>query len=267
MLEDTGLSGVCRWFITIDGDNETLPGFWNLRTENIPPELPSAQGRGVLSWNSYNPMTGLAYGNGGLKLWSFDFVSTMETHERAPSGSTVVDFCWDDSYVQMSAIMSITRPYASAVQAFCAGFREGAKMPLRYGESPGPAHSLSDLVHDVNMRRLVTWCSVGAHVEHGEHAIRGAILGFYMVHVVATVSLSEVSNLDFIHGLHAVQQNTPTNLNRCRELIWESTGIFIPIFGPRQSLFLVQSTRPTSGLEMHEAFLREQWKQPLTVPY
>ncbi len=250
------------FFITVDGDNEVLPEFWELETELIPPEF-RLDTKAVLSWNAYNPMTGLCYGNGGLKLWTHSFINEMITHEQTEG--KVVDFCWDSTYYQLQRIYSITRPYGSANQAFCAGFREGVKMPLVEGKPLDSIYETAGKAYRLNLHRLITWCSVGAHVNYGSHSVYGALFGFWSVHVKKTIPMEKVSDLDFIRGLYH-DPSTPgsplPDAKTMREDIQSRTGIDIPAFGAKQSKFVVEATRPYN---LSEPFERETWPSQLDV--
>ena len=246
-------------FITVDGDNETMPEFWQLYTEDIPRELTPQHGSFCLSWNAYNPMTGLCYGNGGLKLWSHRFVDELNTHENAEEA--VVDFCWHENYTQLARIYSTTRPYGSPRQAFTAGFREGAKMPLVNGKQLNSVYETAERAYGLNLKRLLTWASVGGHVENGSFSILGALFGFYSVHVTGDIQLRQVSDLDFVRGLYDGEIPEPRVM---REAIVAKTGLEIPLFGPKQSRFVVERTRPTN---LAAPFERESWPSPIDVKF
>lgn len=158
-------------FITVDGDNLVHPSFFDLEFQ-IPDHLSDC----VLSWAGRNVINGLVYGNGGLKLWTKDFVLGMKTHESADSDAESVDFCWDAKYVQLNGMYSDTLPNGSPFQAFRAGFREGVKMTLDRGVKIAPA-DIKDVVYEKNLKRLLIWASVGADAENGDWAIYGTRLG------------------------------------------------------------------------------------------
>src|ERR1035437_8957373 len=108
----------------------------------------------------------------------------MRTHEAADADDSrnQVDFCWEDSYVQMVNQYSITYPNGSPRQAFRAGFREGVKMGLHQGAKINP-DDFKKVVWFGNMKRLITWCSVGADVENGLWSIYGTRLGCQMTNL------------------------------------------------------------------------------------
>lgn len=164
-------------FISVDADNIVDPAFFDLELDFDHPKL---QGKAV-SWAAQNVLNGLEYGNGGLKCWPKQYVLDMRTHENADSNDerNQVDFCWEDSYVQMTNQYSVTHPNGSPRQAFRAGFREGVKMTLVQGGKPD-VDNFRKVIWWGNYKRLITWCSVGADVENGLWAMYGARLGTYM---------------------------------------------------------------------------------------
>lgn len=159
-------------FITIDGDNMVKPGFFDQRIE-----IPNEQTQ--ISWAGVNALNGLAYGNGGPKLWTREFVMNMRTHENADSERAQTDFCWEENYIHSNDVWSITHITETPFQAFKAGFREGVKMSLFYGETVEPDEFL-EKIPSLNLRRLQIWCSVGSHHHNGLWAIYGARLGCQM---------------------------------------------------------------------------------------
>jgi hypothetical protein len=163
-------------FISVDADNIVDPNFFDIELDFDHPKL---HGKAV-SWAASNYINGLEYGNGGLKCWPKEYVLSMRTHENADAGDerNQVDFCWEDSYVQMTNQYSVTYPNGSPKQAFRAGFREGVKMGLSQGGKVDPDNFRKSIWWG-NYKRLITWCSVGADVENGLWAMYGARLGCY----------------------------------------------------------------------------------------
>lgn len=167
-------------FISIDADNIVDPAFFDVEIDFDHPKL---RGKAI-SWAAQNYINGLEYGNGGLKCWPKQYVLDMKTHENAETDDkrNQVDFCWEDSYVQMTNQYSVTYPNGSPRQGFRAGFREGVKMSLVQGEKP-TGENFKDQIWWGNYKRLITWCSVGADVENGLWAIYGARLGCHMTNL------------------------------------------------------------------------------------
>lgn len=178
-------------FITIDGDNLVYPEFFDLEID-IPDSLSDA----TLSWASKNIINGLCYGNGGLKLWTKEFVLNMRTHEAASKDEEKVDFCWNDKYVQLNNTFSDTYPNASPFQAFRAGFREGVKMTLDRGMKAGEG-TIKKHLHDKNFKRLLIWASIGADVENGLWAIYGTRLGLYKANIEKDFDIAQISDYEW----------------------------------------------------------------------
>lgn len=158
-------------FITIDGDNQVDPKFFDLVLE-----LPTRFEGSVLSWAGYNAVNGLCYGNGGVKCWTRDFVLGMNTHENANEKDETVDFCWDDKYIQMDGSYSTTYINTTPYQAFRAGFREGVKLCLNRGRRVDPSE-FKNVIWEGNQDRLSIWISIGSDVENGLWAMYGTALG------------------------------------------------------------------------------------------
>ena len=177
-------------FITVDGDNTVFPEFFDINFE-----LPERYQESVLSWNSRNSLNGLVYGNGGLKLWTKDFVLGMKTHENASAEEEKLDFCWKDRYVQLKNIYSETHPSGSPLQAFRAGFREGVKMSLDRGSRLDP-EKMKKYIYSENLKRVLIWATVGADVENGLWSIYGTRLGLFLANL-SDFKLSNISDYDW----------------------------------------------------------------------
>ena len=178
-------------FITVDGDNIVYPQFFETSIT-----IPEKYNHCVLSWAARNVVNGLIYGNGGVKLWTREFVLNMRTHENAVRDEEKVDFCWDGSYIQMNNVYSDTCPNASPFQAFRAGFREGCKMTLDRGQKI-KALEIEQTVHWKNMQRLLVWLSLGADAENGVWTILGTRLGLYMTNCQTEWDIAQISDYDW----------------------------------------------------------------------
>ncbi len=209
-------------FISIDADNIVDPNFFDMELDFDHPKL---KGKAV-SWAAQNIINGLEYGNGGLKCWPKEYVLAMRTHENAATEDerNQVDFCWEDSYVQMANQYSITQPNGSPRQAFRAGFREGVKMGLSQGGKVDP-DNFKKSIWIGNYKRLITWCSVGADVENGLWAMYGARLGCYMTNLTDW-DYVQVRDFDYLNKFFAthVIQFIPNDLSMPHEKCFK-TGL------------------------------------------
>lgn len=162
-------------FVLIDGDNIPDPAFFNLQLA-----LDDSNIDCVFRYRAKNHINGLMYGNGGLSIWTRDFVRNMRTHEASDgSDDTSVEFCFDPRYIAMHDCYSTTYPNGTPFQAWRAGFREGVKMCLDRGRRPSVSE-FRDRVHTRNLDHLTIWHNVGADVANGMWAIAGARHGTYL---------------------------------------------------------------------------------------
>jgi hypothetical protein len=161
------------FFVTVDGDNRVDEQFLNVKVN-----ISEGQDDHAWTWAGRNHINGLVYGNGGLKLWSKQFVRTMNSHENSNNDAAKVDFCWDAKYHEVFGTYSTSMINGSAYQAFRSGYREGVKMSLENGLRVAPSE-FSRKVWIYNLHKLLIWCSVGADVENGIWSIYGARQGVF----------------------------------------------------------------------------------------
>lgn len=218
-------------FVSIDADNIVDPSFFDLQLE-----LDNTKFVGkAISWAAQNHINGLEYGNGGLKLWPKQYVLDMKTHENAEKDDerNQVDFCWEDSYVQMTNQYSTTHPNGSPRQAFRAGFREGVKMSLSRGGKVDP-DNFKKAIWWGNYKRLITWCSVGADVDNGLWAMYGARLGCYMTNLTSW-DYVKVRDFDYLNKLfdHEIKHKfialpAARNIEKCYKTnyTWDKDGLW-----------------------------------------
>lgn len=160
-------------FITVDGDNIIRPEFSSVVLDI------EENSKLVYSCNSKNSINSLCYGNGGVKIWTKEFVLSMRTHENAESDHEKVDFCWSTMYSQLNNVYSDTIIHTTSLQAFRAGFREGVKMFLDRGMMI-PASKVKTS-HEKNLNRLLVWSTVGSDIENGLWSIFGTRLALVKV--------------------------------------------------------------------------------------
>jgi hypothetical protein len=227
-------------FLTIDGDNIVDAKLFDMVLD-----IPEKYQHCALSWNSLNAVNGLVYGNGGVKLWTKDFVMGMKSHEAAESEAEKLDFCWDNSYLQLSSILSTTYPNGSAFQAFRAGFREGVKMTLDQGEVVDKV-KMKKIIHDANLKRLMIWGSVGSDVDYGLEAVLGTRAGIFAANIDTSFTLSQISDYDWFTQFANEYLHTSSKddrLDRIDVLQYEikrHLGLDLAYFDENQSKFFKQ---------------------------
>lgn len=201
--------------ITIDGDNLVYPELFDVEIE-IPDRLKDC----TFSWSARNIINGLHYGNGGVKLWTKDFIMNMKAHE-ASEGKHQVDFCWDPKYVQMNNTYSDTCPNGSPFQAFRAGFREGVKMTLDQG-TKASVGKIQNYIHQKNFKRLLIWASIGADIPNGTWAVYGTRMGIYSANIDREFDIANISD-------YAWFKQYFTDKIASRDPVQEATNLLTPL--------------------------------------
>lgn len=170
--------------VTVDGDNVVRDAGFFAR----PVELVGEDHVSVVSFSARIRHNGLAYGNGGLKIWPRSLLRTLRTHERAAGIDHPVDFVWRIPYVAAQGVPTETVVTAAPFQAYRAGFREGYRLAMTGGVLPRDAHpdaapgeALARHVTRGNLERIRIWCAVGRDAEHGDWAMLGAREGLLAV--------------------------------------------------------------------------------------
>lgn len=229
------------WVITVDADNQVKPEFFDLEIE-LDSKLDLNKS---FTWNAESAINGLMYGNGGVKLWSREFLKNMSCHELSPEGKGV-DFCWEPDYHRMGTTFSVVYNNSTPYQAFRVGFREGVKLALDRGIAVDP-QQVTSKVHDVNLRNLKIWCSVGADVANGSFAMLGARMGL-MAHTDGDFKMESINDYSWFDNLWATNGfDSITNIQLLSKLVGlghkirESFRIDLPILDSTASGFFRES--------------------------
>jgi hypothetical protein len=140
-------------FYVVDADAEIVPSF------NFDYQPHSLDRLSVHVWYSKNPVNGLEYGYGGVKLFPKQLLIGYK--------DTPVDFTTSvsKSLKVIPEISNITKFNTDPFSAWRSGFRECAKLA-------------SKIIHNQDNtdteKRLDVWCSVGENAEFGDFAMMGA---------------------------------------------------------------------------------------------
>jgi hypothetical protein len=227
-------SGTDR-FVLIDGDNIPDAKFFNLTLDIAPADDVS-----VYRWRARNHINGLMYGNGGLSVWSKQFVQDMRTHEATDgTAQNDVEFCFYPNYYAMHDCYSTTYPNGSAFHAWRAGFREGVKMCLNKGARP-TISEFTQRVHQRNLDHLTIWHNVGRDVEHGIWAIAGSRMGTYMTMITPQWDYRAVQDFDQLQMLwDTVKDSNPEILaGRMSEDLATQLGLpMVTVLAPESAFF------------------------------
>lgn len=139
--------------------------------------------KSVAVFRSKNPVNGLVYGHGGIKLFSRDCFSA-ERLDRPDMTTTLAD-----SYIKLNIIASEHRFNYSPYAAWRTAFREAVKLSAGINKNNNDAETAD---------RLAMWCQGGIETVHGYFAIQGARQGVEYAQS-PDVDFTAVNNFDWLH--------------------------------------------------------------------
>jgi len=140
----------------VDGDAEIVDGF-------IFDHVVTRYERNVVHvWRSQNPINGLVYGYGGVKLLPRHLTLAMDVN------STDMTTSISDQFKAVEKVSNITVFNTDPFNTWKSAFRECAKLSAKL---------ISRQNEDETNERLAVWCSQGKDKQYGEYAIAGAIAG------------------------------------------------------------------------------------------
>ena len=147
---------VTNMFWAVDGDAQILNDF------NFDYEVNEWALDCVHTWKSQNPINGLIYGYGGVKLLPKKLTESMniDTIDMTTSISP--------NFKSINVVSNITAFNTDEFNTWKSAFRECVKLSSKviYGQ-----------VNSETSYRLEKWCTVGIDKLYGEYAIKGAISG------------------------------------------------------------------------------------------
>jgi hypothetical protein len=145
-----------KMFWVVDGDAQVLDTF------DFSYQVPNNELDYVHVWRSQNPVNGLVYGNGGVKLLPKKLTTNMDTSriDMTTSISTL--------FKPMLEIANITAFNTDPFSTWRSAFRECTKL----------ASSSIERQNDVEtQQRLDVWCTLNDSVPFGFYAYSGALAG------------------------------------------------------------------------------------------
>jgi len=145
-----------KMFWVVDGDAQVLDTF------NFDHQVPNNELDYVHVWRSQNPVNGLVYGNGGVKLLPRKLTMNMDTSriDMTTSISTL--------FKPMPEIANITAFNTDPFSTWRSAFRECAKLASSSIERQNDSET---------QQRLDTWCTLNNSVSYGFYAYSGALAG------------------------------------------------------------------------------------------
>ena len=165
-------------FWVVDGDSEVLDSFsFDYVVNRYDLDV-------VHVWQSINPINGLIYGYGGIKLLPTQMTILMD--ETVPDMTTSIS----NKFRVVPKISNITRFNTDEFNTWKSAFRECAKLASK---------TIDRQKEDETNARLQTWTTVGHGRDFGEYAIRGARAGMEF-------GLSDKPDLKLINDFNWLKQ-------------------------------------------------------------
>lgn len=168
-----------RMFWVVDGDTEVLGSFAFTYTP------PHHQQDFIHVWRARNPVNGLMYGYGGIKLLPTQIVTD------APAMATDMTTGLSTMFVVMPELASITHFNSSEFNAWRGAFRECVKLS---------AGVIDRQVSDETTKRLDFWSTMGGNKQYGDYVLAGARAGieYGTTHSGDTEKLKMVNDFDWL---------------------------------------------------------------------
>ena len=174
-------------FWIVDGDAKIVDDF------NFDYQVPAWQYNHVHVWRSKNPVNGLVYGYGGIKL--FPRQETIDMDISKPDMTTSIS----DKFVAVKTVSNITGFNTGEFETWKSAFRECCKLSSK----------VIDRQKDVETnKRLKIWTSIGRDKPFGEYALRGAKAGM----LYGTTHKGDVAALKKINDFEWLEEQFNGNL-------------------------------------------------------
>jgi radical SAM protein with 4Fe4S-binding SPASM domain len=168
-----------KMFYVVDGDAEILDNF------NFDYEVSSSETDVVCVWHSQNPVNGLIYGYGGVKLLPKDKVLNM------PLNSVDMTLSLSDRFRSIPIVSNITKFNTDPFNTWKSAFRECVKLASK------PIDANYD---DETDHRLEIWCTKGEDKSFGKFSLNGARLGkkYGLENIENPEALSKINDFDWL---------------------------------------------------------------------
>jgi hypothetical protein len=151
------IAGLCDGdrFYVVDADSWVVDSFNFDKNIELTP-------KSVAVFRSKNPINGLIYGHGGIKLFSKDCFSA-ERLDRPDMTTTLAD-----SYIKLNILATEHRFNYTPYSTWRTAFRETVKLSTGINKNNNDQES---------QERLAMWCEAGLETQYGYFAIHGARQG------------------------------------------------------------------------------------------
>ena len=167
-------------FYVVDGDAEIVDDF-----SFFDYDIPDSEKDTVCVWHSRNPVNGLVYGYGGVKLLPKDKVLNMSVN------SIDMTLSLSDRFKSIPVVSNITKFNTDPFNTWKAAFRECVKLSTK------PIDKNYDEETD---NRLKIWCTEGADKPFGKFSIHGANSGkkYGLENIENPEALSKINDFEWL---------------------------------------------------------------------
>ena len=145
-----------KMFWIVDADALILEDF------NFDYKVPEHQLDHVHVWRAKNPINGLKYGYGGVKLFPRQLTVKMDTTK--PDMTTSIS----EHFIAVDEVANTTVFNTSPFETWKGAFRECAKLSSK---------TITRQNNEETESRLETWCTKGSEERYGSYALNGANAG------------------------------------------------------------------------------------------
>jgi len=176
------------FFFVVNADNEVLKNFcFQAPSQPLKPS--------VYTWRSLNPVNGLVYGFGAIKLFP-------KTYFLSASGQIDVSTSLPIPYKIVPQLASITHFNSSPLEAWRGAFRECVKLS---SQSIRGQNSLE------TKHRLNTWCEIGKGQKWASYVLLGAKQGrdYGSRYKNDSKALNQINNFDWLEDFFIKNVQVP----------------------------------------------------------
>ena len=172
-----------KMFWIVDGDAVIENTF------NFDYEVPQHQLDHVHVWRAKNPINGLVYGYGGVKLFPRLLTKNMDTSK--PDMTTSIS----EKFIAVQEVANITAFNTDPFETWKGAFRECTKLSSKI---------IDRQKNNETEQRLETWCTIGEDNPYGSYAIAGARAG-------REFGISNRSNISLINDFDWLKEQFDVN--------------------------------------------------------
>ncbi len=185
---ECALQSETPYFFVVDGDSELLPKF-SFDSSNL-----NLEDGAVYVWRALNPVNGLIYGYGGVKLFSKSlFRDAVPLEERMSTMADMSTTIANGKYIVIHKLASVTHFNTSPFNAWRGAFRECAKLA---------AQTIKNQNQNDTNQRLYVWKHRWAYgAEFGDWCVKGAKAGaaFGFQYVNEKEKLSQINDFSWLN--------------------------------------------------------------------